>query len=105
MKVSGRAMEQGSPAKLDYNRGAREQEDPVLGRARRVLEFIHEYIDDEGVSPTIREIGEGCRIRGMLTLYDVLEELEMRGCIRRRPKTPRGIQVLEEECLEESGTV
>lgn len=66
-------------------------------RARKVLEFIEEYIFDEGVAPTIREIGIGCEIRGMMTLYDCLDELEVRGRIRRKPKRPRGIVVLEEQ--------
>lgn len=60
----------------------------------RVYTFICEFIsDNEGLSPTLREIADGCFItRSNVTRY--LDKLEGQGRIRREPGLPRSIRLV-----------
>ena len=63
---------------------------------RQVLAFIRKFIKENGISPSITEIAEGCfRSRSGIVRY--LDILEARGYITRIPNLPRSIRILDDE--------
>lgn len=60
----------------------------------RIFEFIRKHVQDTGYPPTVREIGTSFRISEK-GAYDHLNAIEKKGYIRRVPKKPRAIEILE----------
>ena len=60
----------------------------------RIFEFIRKHVQDTGYPPTVREIGASFRISEK-GAYDHLNAIEKKGYIRRVPKKPRAIEILE----------
>ena len=65
-------------------------------RARKILEFIVDSILEKGSPPTIREIGKEFRISSTNGVRYYLGVLEKAGCIKRKGKISRGIEVRKE---------
>jgi len=65
--------------------------DPIT---RTVYEFIRDYLRDKRISPTQREIGEGCHIAHTSTLTH-LARLEGMAWIERDHNVPRSIRLGE----------
>jgi repressor LexA len=60
---------------------------------RIVLQFICDFWQTHGYSPTLREISEGCYMSSG-NVYRFLDKLEVRGCIRREPNIARSIVIV-----------
>jgi repressor LexA len=60
----------------------------------RIFGFVRKHVQDIGYPPTVREIGMnfGISEKGA---YDHLNAIEKKGYIRRMPKKPRAIEILE----------
>lgn len=72
-------------------------------RQREILQFITQYIQKQGFSPTLKEIAEAIGVSSLATVHEHLETLEKKKVIRRFTGTVRGIEVLKkgmEEALE-----
>jgi hypothetical protein len=65
-------------------------------RMEEVFTFICKYHRENSISPTLREINEGCYI-SLPVVVRYLDKLEALGRIRRTPKIARSI-VLVEKC-------
>jgi repressor LexA len=53
----------------------------------RILNFIGEYLrENEGRSPTLSEIGEGCGVRSVGTIHRYLSSIEAKGLLERARK-------------------
>jgi len=65
-------------------------------RARKILEFIVDSILEKGSPPTIREIGKEFGISSTNGVRYYLGVLEKAGCIKRKGKISRGIEVRKE---------
>ena len=63
-------------------------------KQERIFEFIRNHLQDTGYPPTVREIGTafGISEKGA---HDHLNAIEKKGYIRRIPRKPRAIEVLE----------
>ena len=63
-------------------------------RQDRIFEFLRKHVQDTGYPPTVREIGTafGISEKGA---HDHLNAIEKKGYIRRAPKKPRAIEILE----------
>jgi repressor LexA len=73
-------------------------------RQRAILEYLHEYVDDHGYPPTVREIGEAVGLRSPSTVHAHLAQLERAGVLKRDPTKPRAIELTDRrrpESLEE----
>ncbi len=66
-------------------------------RAEEILQFIRNYIETEEMSPSVREICEGCGIRSTSTVHRYLHMLEADGRIRLPSGKNRAIVLLDEE--------
>ncbi len=67
----------------------------VSDRQRAILEFLHEYVDQHGYPPTVREIGEAVGLRSPSTVHAHLAQLERAGLLRRDPTKPRAIELTD----------
>jgi repressor LexA len=63
-------------------------------RQRHILEFITDK-QQEGWTPSVREIGEAVGLHSSAAVQKQLDSLERKGCIRRLPGKARLIQVLQ----------
>jgi repressor LexA len=63
---------------------------------RRIFDFIVDYIRDEGMPPTNREIGQAMKIASTGHVDYHLSMLEKKGYIQREPKKSRGIKLVQQ---------
>ncbi|MDP9490651.1 MAG: transcriptional repressor LexA [Actinomycetota bacterium] len=67
----------------------------VSDRQHAILEFLHEYVEQHGYPPTVREIGEAVGLRSPSTVHAHLAHLERAGLLRRDPTKPRAIELTD----------
>jgi len=65
----------------------------LTARQREVLDFIRKMIENKGLPPTIREIGERFKITSTNGVRAILCALSKKGYIRRKPLVSRGIEL------------
>jgi len=65
----------------------------LTARQREVLDFIRKMIENKGLPPTIREIGERFKITSTNGVRAILYALSKKGYIRRKPLVSRGIEL------------
>jgi repressor LexA len=63
----------------------------------RILHFIHEFIDERGYSPTVRDILKGCEISSTAVVQYHLDVLEKEGRIHRDPEIFRSIRLSQKK--------
>lgn len=59
----------------------------------KVIEFIREKIERDGVSPTYREIAVQFGYKSPKAAFDHVRALEKKGYVKRRPRLSRGIGI------------
>ncbi|MCP4548151.1 MAG: transcriptional repressor LexA [bacterium] len=79
----------------------------LTDRQRSILEFLKEFLRDNGYPPTIREIGAHFGIKSPKGVQDHLAAIERKGYIKRSRERSRGIELLSyrNPALEERGNV
>jgi len=65
-------------------------------RQKQILDFISQYIQKYGSSPTLVEIAEAMGLSSLATVHEHLEALEKKKMIMRFKGAVRGIKVLSE---------
>ncbi len=66
-------------------------------RRQRILEFINEFIQENGIPPTVRDIQRACDVSSTSVVDYNLRLLERDGYLNRRPDVARGIELLDDE--------
>lgn len=64
-------------------------------RHRKIMEYLTEFIEEYGYSPSIREIGDAIDVKSTSLVDYYLNQLELRGYISREGRISRSIRVLE----------
>lgn len=67
---------------------------PLTKRQAKVLEFIVEFCEDHGFSPTFREIGKRFRIRSPNGVMCHLEALRAKGAVTWRRNQARTLRAV-----------
>ena len=62
-------------------------------RQLRMMEFIREFMDENGLPPTVRDIQAACDISSTSVVDYNLRILERDGYLRRKPDIARGIEL------------
>lgn len=62
---------------------------------QRILKFLHDFVDDRGYAPTVRDILRGCSLSSTAVVQHHLNVLEREGYIHRDPEVFRSIQLLD----------
>ena len=64
-------------------------------RQRQIVDFIAQYIQKNGYSPTLREIADAIGVSSLATVHEHLATLERKKVIRRSEGQTRGIELLD----------
>ncbi len=64
-------------------------------RQKQILDFIGQYIQKFGTSPTLQEIADSLGVSSLATVHEHLQTLVKKGVIRRFEGAVRGIELLE----------
>lgn len=66
-------------------------------RQRQILDFIKQYIEKYGYSPTLAEIAESIGVSSLATVHEHLQALVAKGVIKKFEGAVRGIEVLDRQ--------
>lgn len=72
---------------------------PLRDRQQKMLAFIQEFLEENGMPPTVRDIQHGCEISSTSVVDYNLRLLERYGYLKRRSEIARGIELLDETGL------
>lgn len=64
-------------------------------RQRQIIDYLGQYIQQHGFSPTLSEIAEAINVSSLATIHEHLEALERKGVIKRYQGAVRGIELLD----------
>ena len=64
-------------------------------KQRQILDYLRDYIQERGHSPTLAEIAKAIGVRSLATVHEHLQTLVRKGVIRRYEGIVRGIEVLD----------
>lgn len=64
-------------------------------RQRQIVEFIAQYIQKYGYSPTLQDIADAIGVSSLATIHEHLEALVKKGVIRKYEGAVRGIELLD----------
>ena len=68
----------------------------LTARQQKILDAIRTEIEQKGYPPSMRQIGDMVGLASLSSVTHQLGRLETMGYIRRNPKLPRAIEVLDE---------
>ena len=68
----------------------------LYNRERQLLEFITQFIQRYGYSPTLKEIGDALNMGSPATVHEHVDRLRQKGFLRKLDGTARGIEVVEQ---------
>lgn len=63
-------------------------------RQKEVLDFVGQYIQKYGSSPTLQQIADALKLSSLSTVHQHLEALEKKGLIKRFEGAVRGLEVV-----------
>src|SRR3989338_2510071 len=66
-------------------------------KQKQVLNFIRDYIEKYGYSPTLGEIAEAMGVSSLATVHEHVQTLAKKGVIKKFEGAVRGIEVLDHE--------
>lgn len=76
----------------------------LYNRQRQILDFISQYIQRNGFSPTLQEIANALGVSSLATVHEHLQAMEKKGVIKRFDGTVRGIEIIDKEVAERAAT-
>jgi len=71
------------------------QRPPLTPRQQKILDAIRTEIEQKGYPPSMRQIGDIVGLASLSSVTHQLGRLEKMGYIRRDPKLPRAIEILD----------
>lgn len=74
-------------------------------RQKQILDFLKQYIDKYGYSPTLTEIAEAMEVSSLATVHEHLQNLAKKGAIKRFSGAVRGIEVIDQKISSAIGGV
>ncbi len=66
-------------------------------RQKQIVDFIGQYIQKFGTSPTLQEIADSLGVSSLATVHEHLQTLTKKGVIRRFEGAVRGIELLDQK--------
>jgi len=69
-------------------------------RQRQILDFIKQYIQKNGFSPTLQQIAEALGVSSLATVHEHLSSMAKKGVIKKFEGAVRGIEIVDEKLGE-----
>ncbi len=73
----------------------------VYPKERKVLDFIVQYINRNGYSPTLQEIADGIGVKSPATIHEHIWYLMRKGYLKKTTGVMRSLEVVNERIKEE----
>ncbi len=67
----------------------------LYNRQRQILDFVAQYIQTNGYSPTLQEIAKALGVRSLATVHEHLQAMEKKGIVKKYEGSVRGIEILD----------
>jgi repressor LexA len=77
----------------------------LYNRQRQILDFVAQYIQTSGYSPTLQEIAKALGVSSLATVHEHLEAMERKGVIKRFDGSVRGIEILDKQAADRTQSV
>lgn len=74
-------------------------------RQRQIVDFIAQYVQKNGFSPTLQEIADSIGVSSLATVHEHLQALERKKVIKRYEGTVRGIELVDRTFLRMTDSV
>ncbi len=74
-------------------------------RQRQIVDFIAQYIQQNGYSPTLKEIAQAIGVSSLATVHEHLAALERKKVIRKTEGQTRGIELLDRTFIRTSDSI
>ncbi len=68
---------------------------PLTKRQKEILDYLREFIDENGYAPSFEEIRTAFGYSSLATVHEHLSNLERKGCIRKAYRESRSIEFPE----------
>jgi len=72
---------------------------PLYNRQRQIVDYIAQYIQKNGFSPTLKEIAGSIQVSSLATVHEHLQALERKNVIKKHEGTVRGIELVDRTFL------
>jgi repressor LexA len=66
-------------------------------RQRQIIDFIAQYVQKNGYSPTLQEIANALGVKSLATVHEHLQTMMKKGVIKRYEGAVRGIQIVDKK--------
>ncbi|OGD09183.1 repressor LexA [Candidatus Amesbacteria bacterium RIFOXYB1_FULL_44_23] len=77
----------------------------LYNRQRQILDFVTQYIQTNGFSPTLLEIAKALGVRSLATVHEHLQAMEKKGIIKKFEGSVRGIEILDKTASQRTTSV
>lgn len=74
-------------------------------RQRQIVDYIAQYIQKNGFSPTLKEIAEAINVSSLATVHEHLQALQRKNVIKKHEGTVRGIELVDRTFLNITDSV
>lgn len=74
-------------------------------RQRQIVDFLAQYIQRNGYSPTLREIADSLGVSSLATVHEHLQALERKHVIRRHEGSTRGVELIDRTFIKMTESV
>lgn len=65
-------------------------------RQKQILDFIRQYVQKNGLAPTLTEIANALGVSSLATVHEHLKAMEKKGVIKRFNGSVRGIEIIDD---------
>lgn len=74
-------------------------------RQRQIVDFIAQYIQKNGYSPTLREIADSIGVSSLATVHEHIQALVRKKVIRKHEGAVRGLELLDRTFIKMSDSI
>lgn len=77
----------------------------IYKRQKQILDFLSQYIQKNGFSPTLTEIAQALGVSSLATVHEHLSTMAKKGLIRRFEGSVRGIEITNNQVSQSNNEV
>ncbi len=76
----------------------------LYNRQRQILDFVAQYIQANGYSPTLQEIAKALGVSSLATVHEHLQAMVKKGVIKKYEGSVRGLEILDKNAAERTSS-